>query len=151
VTVESSIPGGDPFVGTDARRRAGVTPRRIALGALATIHVLGALGAPFAAEIHLFQAGATAHQNFHVAWEAFKYFAASVLALGVVVRPLARGERWAWWASAVAAAALFGGVFASDAITGGAPAIDHWAYGSFLVVSIVALGVLRPARRRRSA
>lgn len=121
-----------------------MSARRLALGALATIHVLGALGAPFAAKIHLFQPGNTAHQDFHVVWEAFKYFAASVLALGVTVRPLARGERWAWWVSVVACAALFGGVFVSDAITGGSPAIDHWAYGSFLVISTIALAVLRP-------
>jgi hypothetical protein len=116
--------------------------RRGAVAALALIHVLGALGAPFAAEIHLFQPGATAHQNFHVVWEAFKYFAASVLALGVTLGPLARGERWAWWAMVVASATLFGGVFLADAVTGGAPSIDHWAYGTFLVISAVALAVL---------
>lgn len=118
--------------------------RRIAVLALAAVHVLGALGAPFAAKIHLFQAGATAHQDFHVVWEACKYFAASALALGIALGPLARGERWAWWAMVVASAALFGGVFVADALTGGAPAIDHWAYGSFLAISIAALAVLRP-------
>jgi hypothetical protein len=116
--------------------------RRIALGALATVHALGALGAPFAAKLHLFQPGATAHQDFHVVWEACKYFAASALALAIVVGPLARGERWAWWTIAVATLALFGGVFFADAVTHGSPAIDHWAYGSFLVVSCVALATL---------
>jgi hypothetical protein len=115
------------------------------------VHLLGALGAPLAAHIHLFQAGATAHQNFHVVWEAFKYFAASMLALGVTLGPLARGERWAYALSWIAALALFGGVFVADALTGGAPAIDHWAYGSFLVVSIAALIVLRPSAGRRGA
>lgn len=122
--------------------------RRAAVGALAVVHVLGALGAPFAAKIHLFQVGATAHQNFHVVWEAFKYFAASILALGIAVGPLARGERWAWWAMVVASVALFGGVFLADAITGGAPAIDHWAYGAFLIVSAIALAVLARAPTR---
>jgi hypothetical protein len=117
--------------------------RQLGLGALAVVHGLGALGAPFAARLHLFQPGATAHQNFHVVWEAFKYFAASVLALALTLGPLARGERWAWWVMVVATFALFGGVFAADAITGGSPAIDHWAYGSFLVVSLGALAALR--------
>ena len=39
-------------------------------------------------------------------------------------------------------AALFGGVFVADALTGGAPAIDYWAYGSFLILSMLSLGVL---------
>lgn len=125
--------------------------RRVAVLALAAVHVLGALGAPLAAKIHLFQAGATAHQDFHVVWEACKYFAASVLALGIALGPLARGERWAWWAMVVASAALFGGVFFADALTGGAPSIDHWAYGSFLVISIVSLAVLRPGAQRAPA
>ena len=107
--------------------------------ALATVHALGMAGAPFAAKLHLFQAGATAHQNFHVVWEAFKYFAASALAFAVVVGPYARGERWAERVLWVATFALFGGVFVADAITLGAPSIDHWAYGTFLVVSVVAL------------
>jgi hypothetical protein len=118
------------------------TPGRVAVGALATIHALGVIGAPFAAKLHLFQPGASAHQDFHVIWEACKYFGASALALAIVVGPLARSERWAWWAMAVATLALFGGVFFSDAITRGAPAIDHWAYGTFLVVSSIALAAL---------
>jgi hypothetical protein len=125
--------------------------RRVALIVLATVHALGAMGAPFAAKLHLFQAGATPHQNFHVAWEACKYFAASVLALFVVVRPLARGERWAWWAMVIATLALFGGVFFAHAITHGGPAIDHWSYGSFFVLSCAALGVLRSAATRDEA
>jgi hypothetical protein len=116
--------------------------RRLALGVLATVHALGALGAPFAAKLHVFQPGATAHQDFHVVWEACKYFAASILALCIVLGPLARGERWAWWALVVATLALFGGVFFSDLVTGGAPAIDHWAYGTFLFLSSVALAAL---------
>lgn len=107
--------------------------------ALATVHALGMAGAPFAAKLHLFQAGATAHQNFHVVWEAFKYFTASALAFAIVVGPYARGERWAERVLWVASVTLFGGVFVADAITLGAPPIDHWAYGSFLVVSVVAL------------
>lgn len=116
--------------------------RRIALASLATIHVLGILGAPFAAKLHVFQPGATAHQNFHVIWEACKYAAASLLSVAVVLGPLARGERWALWVMAVASALLFGGVFFSNALTHGGPAIDFWAYGSFLAVSTLALGVL---------
>jgi hypothetical protein len=115
--------------------------KRAALTALAIIHVLGMLGAPFAARLHLNQTGATAHQNFHVVWEACKYFSASSLALFIVIKPLARGERWAWWAMLVATIAMFGGVFFSDALTHGAPRIDHWAYGSFLAVSLLALAV----------
>jgi hypothetical protein len=117
--------------------------RRAALGILGGVHALGALGAPFAAKLHLFQPGATPHQDFHVVWEACKYFAVSVLALLVVVRPLARGERWAWWGLLVATFVLFGGVFFADAVTRGAPAIDHWAYGSFFVLSCVALAMLK--------
>ncbi len=117
--------------------------RRIAIAALVAVHVLGAAGAPFAAAIHFGQPGATAHQNFHVVWEACKYFAASVLAVAVVARPLAAGERWAWWAMLVATVALYGGMFFAHALTRGGPAIDHWSYGSFLVVSFAALAVLR--------
>jgi hypothetical protein len=123
--------------------RGRTTLNSVAVGALAVVHGLGALGAPFAAQLHVFQAGATAHQNFHVVWESFKYFAASVLALAITVGPLARGQRWAWWAMLVATLSLFGGVFAAHAITQGGPAIDHWAYGSFLVVSLGALAALR--------
>jgi hypothetical protein len=45
--------------------------------------------------------------------------------------------------------ALFGGVFVAHAMSGGGPAIDHWSYGSFLVISMVALAILArvPARR----
>lgn len=116
--------------------------RRAALGTLALIHVLGALGAPFAARLHLHQAGATRHQDFHVVWEACKYFGASILALYIVLGPLARGERWARVVMLAATIALFGGVFFSDFLTGGAPAIDHWAYGSFFALSLISLAVL---------
>jgi len=116
--------------------------RRIAIWTLATIHVLGILGAPFAAKLHVFQPGATPHQNFHVVWEACKYAAASLLSLAIVVGPLARGERWALWVMVLATALLFGGVFFSDSLTHGGPAIDFWAYGSFLALSIVALSLL---------
>ena len=121
---------------------------RVAILALASVHLLGLLGAPFAAKLHLFQAGATAHQNFHVLWEACKYATASLLALGVTLGPLARGERWARWTMLAASLLLFGGVFFSDAITHGAPAIDHWAYGSFLVISLAALGWIGLSARR---
>ena len=122
-------------------RPAALVARRIAVGALATIHVLGILGAPFAAKLHLFQQGATAHQNFHVVWEACKYCTASLLALAITVGPLARGERWALWVLATATVVMFGGVFFSNALTHGGPVIDFWAYGSFLVVSVIALAV----------
>jgi len=117
-------------------------PRRIALLSLATVHALGILGSPVAANLHLFQAGATPHQNFHVIWEACKYAAASLLALAVVLGPLSRGERWALWVSAAACLLLFGGVFFSHAVTRGGPVIDFWSYGSFLVVAAVALPVI---------
>lgn len=116
--------------------------RKLAIWALATIHALGALGAPFAALLHFGQADATAHQNFHVVWEAFKYFAASAACLAIALGPLRRGERWAWWTMLVACLSLFGGVFIAHALSRGGPAIDHWAYGTFLVVSIIALTVL---------
>ncbi|MGQ0579413.1 MAG: hypothetical protein ACT4PQ_10965 [Betaproteobacteria bacterium] len=116
--------------------------RMLAIGALATVHGLGALGAPFAAWLHFGQPDATAHQNFHVAWEAFKYFAASSACLAIALWPLRRGERWAWWTMLVACLSLFGGVFVAHALSRGGPAIDHWSYGSFLVVSIAALTVL---------
>lgn len=122
--------------------------RRIAIGGLAAVHALGALGAPFAARLHLHQPGATRHQDFHVMWEACKYFSASVLALAIVVGPLARGERWASWALLVVTFAMFGGVFVADAITGGAPTIDHVAYGAFLAISLIALAVLEVTRVR---
>jgi hypothetical protein len=121
--------------------------QRVALWALATIHVLGILGAPFAAKLHVFQPGATPHQNFHVVWEACKYGAASLLSLAIVLGPLWRGERWALWVMAAASALLFGGVFFSDSLTHGGPAIDFWAYGSFLAVSVVTLSTL--ARRAK--
>ena len=116
--------------------------RRAAIVVLATIHVLGILGAPFAAKLHLFQPGATPHQNFHVVWEACKYGTASLLALAIVLGPLARGERWALRVMAVGSFVLFGGVFFSHALTQGGPLIDFWAYGSFLVLSALALGAL---------
>ncbi|HVW28299.1 MAG TPA: hypothetical protein VHC69_23210 [Polyangiaceae bacterium] len=116
--------------------------QRVAIWALATIHLLGILGAPFAAKLHVFQPGATPHQNFHVVWEACKYAAASLLSLAIVLGPLARGERWALWVMTAASLLLFGGVFFSDSLTHGGPAIDFWAYGSFLGVSVVALSTL---------
>ena len=102
--------------------------RNLAIGALAIVHGVGVLGAPFAAALHFGQPDATAHQNFHVVWEAFKYFAASSACL-----------------------ALFGGVFVAHALSRGGPAIDHWSYGSFLAISIVALAVLArvPPRANR--
>jgi hypothetical protein len=115
---------------------------RIAIGTLAVVHVLGALGAPFAAKLHLYQPGATRHQNFHVVWEACKYFGASILALYVVLGPLARGERWAKRVMLAATIALFGGVFVGDLLTLGAPSIDHWAYGTFLALSLASLAAL---------
>jgi hypothetical protein len=122
--------------------------RKGALGVLAVIHVLGILGAPFAAKLHLWQAGATPHQNFHVVWEACKYATASLFALALVLGPLAKGERWALAVLAVGSFVLFGGVFASHAMTHGGPVIDFWAYGSFFVLSALSLGVLA---LRRSA
>ena len=116
--------------------------RTAAIAALTIVHGLGALGAPFAALIHFGQADATAHQNFHVVWEAFKYFAASSVCVAIALGPLRRGERWAWWIMLVACVSLFGGVFVAHALSGGGPAIDHWSYGSFLVISIAALAVL---------
>ena len=116
--------------------------RIFAVAALAIVHGLGVLGAPFAAMIHFGQADASAHQNFHVVWEACKYFAASLTCLTIALVPLRRGERWAWWTMLAACLALFGGVFFAHALSGGGPAIDHWSYGSFLVISLVALAVL---------
>ncbi len=121
-------------------------PRRLALSVLATIHVLGILGAPFAAKLHLFQPGATAHQNFHVLWEACKYAAASLFALALVLGPVARGERWALWVLGVGSVVMFGGVFFSHALTHGGPVIDFWSYGSFFVLTYAALAVLYPRR-----
>jgi peptidoglycan/LPS O-acetylase OafA/YrhL len=116
--------------------------RNVAIGALAIVHGLGVLGAPFAAALHFGQPDATAHQNFHVVWEAFKYCAASLACVAIALGPLRRGERWAWWTMLVTCLALFGGVFVAHALSWGGPAIDHWSYGSFLVISIVALAVL---------
>lgn len=123
-------------------------PRLVAIGALAIVHGLGVLGAPFAAMIHFGQADASAHQNFHVVWEAFKYFAASLVCVAIALGPLRRGERWAWWTMLAGCLTLFGGVFVAHAMSGGGPAIDHWSYGSFLVISVIALAVLArvPAR-----
>lgn len=120
-----------------------------ALGVLALIHLLGILGAPVAASLHLFQPGATPHQNFHVVWEACKYGAASLFALALVLGPLARGDRWALVVLGVGSIVMFGGVFFSHALTRGGPVIDFWAYGSFFVLSLVALGVVA-ARTPRS-
>ena len=116
--------------------------RVIAIVALAIVHGLGVLGAPFAAMIHFGQADASAHQNFHVVWEAFKYFAASSVCVAIALWPLRRGERWAWWTMLVACLSLFGGVFVAHGLSLGGPAIDHWSYGPFLVISIAALAVL---------
>jgi hypothetical protein len=116
--------------------------RNFAIAALAIVHGLGALGAPFAAMIHFGQPDATAHQNFHVVWEAFKYFAASSVCVAIALGPLRKGERWAWWTMLVACLSLFGGMFVAHALSLGGPAIDHWSYGSFLVISIAALAVL---------
>lgn len=112
--------------------------RTFAIAALAIVHGLGVMGAPFAAMIHFGRVDATAHRNFHVVWEAFKYFAVSLVCLAVALVPLRRGERWAWWTMLVACLALF----VAHALSGGGPAIDHWSYGSFLVISLVALAVL---------
>jgi hypothetical protein len=117
-------------------------PRRAAIFTLATIHVLGILGAPFAAKLHLWQPSATPHQNFHVIWEACKYATASLFALALVLGPLARGERWALAVVGVGSVVLFGGVFFSHALTHGGPVVDFWAYGSFLVLSVGCVGVL---------
>lgn len=119
--------------------------RGAAVAVLATIHVLGILGAPFAAHLHIFQPGATAHQNFHVIWEACKYATASFFGLALVLGPVARGERWAVWVVLAGTIVMFGGVFFSNALTHGGPLIDFWSYGSFLVLSLISLGVL--ARR----
>ncbi len=127
--------------------------RNIAIAALVIVHGLGVLGAPFAALIHFGQADASAHQNFHVVWEAFKYFAASAACVAIALWPLRRGERWAWWTMLVACLALFGGMFVAHALSLGGPAIDHWSYGSFLIISMAALAVLArvPARAVQNA
>ena len=130
---------------------AGPRLRNLCITALVIVHGLGMLGAPFAAAIHFGQPESTAHQNFHVVWEAFKYFAASSACFAIALGPLRRGERWAWWTMLIACLALFGGVFVAHALSGGGPAIDHWSYGSFLVISMAALAVLarvptRPSR-----
>jgi hypothetical protein len=122
-------------------------PHRVAIVVLATIHVLGILGAPFAAKLHLWQTGATAHQNFHVIWEACKYATASFFALALVLGPLSRGERWALPVLAVGSVVMFGGVFLSHAVTHGGPVIDFWAYGSFFVLSLLSLAVLATTAR----
>lgn len=121
--------------------------RRAAIGVLVIIHVLGILGAPFAAKLHLWAPAATAHQNFHVIWEACKYATASLFALGLVLGPLARGERWAIPVVGTGTVVMFGGVFFSHALTHGGPVIDFWAYGSFFVLSLLSLAILsrRPA------
>jgi hypothetical protein len=125
--------------------------RVAALAVLSVIHVLGILGAPYAASLHLGQPGATEHQNFHVIWEACKYATASLFALALVLGPVARGERSALVVLAVGSAVIFGGVFLSHAMTHGGPVIDFWAYGSFFVLSAIALAVLalRPPPKAR--
>lgn len=120
--------------------------RAAALGTLVVVHVLGILGAPIAASLHLWQPGATEHQNFHVVWEACKYATASLFAIALVLGPVARGERWALVVLAVGSVVLFGGVFFSHALTHGGPVIDFWAYGSFFALSAAALPVLAVRR-----
>jgi uncharacterized protein YjeT (DUF2065 family) len=133
----------DPRAASFARSAMQSDPvRKAALGVLAVIHGLGILGAPYAAKLHLWQAGATPHQNFHVVWEACKYATASFFALALVLGPLARGERWALYVLAAGSVVLFGGVFFSQALTAGGPLIDFWAYGSFFGLSALALGTL---------
>ena len=124
--------------------------RGAAVAILAMIHVLGILGAPFAAHLHLWQPGATPHQNFHVVWEACKYATASLFALALVLGPVARGQRWAIWIIGIGSIVMFGGVFFSHALTHGGPVIDFWAYGSFFVLSLAALGVLASRRAPRT-
>jgi hypothetical protein len=121
---------------------------RASIVVLASIHVLGILGAPVAASLHLWQTGSTPHQNFHVIWEACKYATASFFALALVLGPLARGERWALPVLSVGSFVLFGGVFFSHALTHGGPVIDFWAYGSFFVLSLLSLAVLATDARR---
>jgi hypothetical protein len=127
--------------------------RTYAIAGLAIVHGLGVLGAPFAAMIHFGQPDASAHQNFHVVWEAFKYFAASSVCLVIALIPLRRGEKWAWWTMLVGCLALFGGMFVAHALSLGGPAIDHWSYGSFLIISIIALTILAkiPAKPAQQA
>jgi hypothetical protein len=60
-----------------------------------------------------------------------------VLALAIVaVR--SRGER----SGLAATIAVFGGVFFSDSLANGAPAIERWAHGSFPVLSLLSLAAL---------
>ena len=127
--------------------------RTYAIAGLAIVHGLGVLGAPFAAMIHFGQPDASAHQNFHVVWEAFKYFAASSVCLVIALIPLRRGEKWAWWTMLVGCLALFGGMFVAHALSLGGPAIDHCSYGSFLIISIIALTILAkiPAKPAQQA
>jgi hypothetical protein len=70
----------------DARRGL----QRLCIGALALVHALGMLGAPFAANLHFGQPDASDHQDFHAVWEAFKYFAASAACLAIALVPLRR-------------------------------------------------------------
>ena len=109
---------------------------------LVVIHVLGILGSPVAASLHLWAPENNGHQNFHVVWEAFKYATASLFAVALVLGPLRRGERWALWVMALGSFLLFGGVFIAEVMTRGGPVIDFWSYGSFLVLSTVALTVI---------
>jgi len=97
--------------------------RRFAIGTLALVHVLGALGAPFAAKLHLQVLRRVGPRAVHRARTAR---ARRTLGPGRHARGHTRALRW-----------LLG-----DLLTGGAPAIDHWAYGSFLVASLLSLAVL---------
>jgi len=140
--VSSFLSRNDGAPANIALGNAGSRLRNLSIGALVVVHGLGMFGAPFAAALHFGQPEATAHQNFHVVWEAFKYFAASSACVAIALGPLRRGERWAWWTMLVACLALFGGVFVAHALSRGGPAIDHWSYGSFLAISLAALALL---------
>ena len=100
-----------------------------------------------AAREHLFAADYSTHQRFHVLWEASKYAAASMLALFIIFKPLAAGERWAVIAIALANLLLFGGVLVGALWIGGVPASTFWATSFFLAASVPALAVLWPRRR----
>ena len=123
--------------------------RRWAIRVLAAIHVLGLIGAPIAASIHWRQENATDHQNFHVIWEACKYFTASLFALWMVLSPVAEGGAVgdsAIVVLAIGSAILFGGIFFADYFTNGCPPVDFYSYGPFLVISEVALYYLWQTR-----
>ncbi len=128
---------------TDLRRRR----RRLALGTLAAMHVLGLLGAPFEATHHLHAPDYSAHQRFHVFWEASKYAVASMLSLWIILKPLAAGERWAYIAILLSNALLYGAVLVGNFCIGGVPAITFWGCAVFTVASVPAFIALAPLRR----